>query len=260
MKQFNFLYLVALVLIFSFTIKNSSAQTERTAGEVTFSFRTVTANGPYSPRHVLAVWVEDENGFVKSRLVRANNRKKYLYTWKVVSNENEVDAVTGATLNSHQTHTVVWDCTDLDGVEALDGTYTVRVEFTDEHAQGPLYSIDFEKGSEEQLLMPADQTYFKDIQLDFYPETTGVKELKDVNDISVYPNPGNGLFLVDKLPEGLEEIVIMNYNGKLIQSISQEKFLNTKTLEIDLRNYSAGVYLLKMKLNGQYISRKLIKK
>ena len=63
-----------------------SAETDQTkaasSGELTFTIRTVTAGGNYSPKHVLAIWVEDVNGFVKTRKAMANQRKQYLYTWK----------------------------------------------------------------------------------------------------------------------------------------------------------------------------------
>ncbi|MEE4258497.1 MAG: DUF2271 domain-containing protein [Bacteroidales bacterium] len=234
-------------------------QEVRTAGEVTLSFRTVTANGNYAPRHVLAVWVEDESGFVKSRLVRANNRKQYLYTWIAASNYNEVDAVTGSTISSHQTHTVVWDCLDLEGMEVPDGTYTVHIEFTEKHAQGPLYSIDFIKGTEEQHLTPFDLTNFKDIQLDFYPETTGVKINVLENEITIFPNPGNGLFTIEKLPSETKEVSIIDLSGRIIQTLKRNELLNNENLQLDLRNFSNGIYLFKIHINGEIITKKLIK-
>lgn len=136
---------------------------------MTFTVRTVTANGNFSPKHVLAIWIEDTDGFVKSRKVMANQRKQYLYTWVSSSNNNVVDAITGPTLTNHQTHTVEWDCKDLDGNIVPDGEYVVYAEFTDKHAQGPLYSINFTKGPVPVSVSPPDETYFKDIVITFTP-------------------------------------------------------------------------------------------
>jgi len=61
---------------------------------------------------------------------RAANREQYLYTWRATSNQNVVDAVTGATLSSHETHRVTWDCRDTAGAVVPDGDYRIRVEFT----------------------------------------------------------------------------------------------------------------------------------
>lgn len=138
-------------------------------GEISFTVRTVSAGGNYSPKHVLAIWIEDLNGFVKSRKVMAVQRKQYLYTWISSSNYNTVDAITGSTISNHQTHTIEWDCTDLNGDIVPDGDYVVWVEFTDRHAQGPLYSLTFTKGPDPQFLTPADETYFKDLVLTFTP-------------------------------------------------------------------------------------------
>lgn len=251
----EYMMIVSLLFISVFL----QAQEERTAGEVSLTFRTVTANGNYAPKHVLAVWVEDDNGFIKSRLVRANNRKQYLYTWIAASNYNETDAVTGATISSHQTHTIIWDCTDLEGMEVADGNYNIHVEFTERHAQGPLYSIEFIKGSEEQHLTPFDQINYKDIQLDFYPETTGIELNNLNNDLKVFPNPGNGLFTIHEIPGAVYEIYIFDYTGKTIKKIDCKKITNSGSLEVDLRDMNNGVYLLKLDIDGRSISRKLIK-
>jgi PKD repeat protein len=53
-----------------------------------------------------------------------------------------------------------------------DGEYTVFVEFTEEHAQGPLRLVTFTKGSEMVSLAPADDDNFKDIELLFEPIVT----------------------------------------------------------------------------------------
>ena len=186
-KSFTISSVLALVTLFivllfaNFTVPESKNTKATTGGLLTFTVRTVTDNGTYSPKHVLAIWVEDANGFVKTRKAMANQRKQYLYTWKAASNYNVVDAITGPTLTTHQTHTVTWNCTDLLGNIVPDGDYTVWVEFTGKHAQGPLYNITFAKGPNAQSFSPADETYFKDIQLDFIPYVA--EFTSDVTDI-----------------------------------------------------------------------------
>ena len=165
-----FVQYVFIVLFLTISLSGKSQkQVQTTGGEVTFTFRTVSTGGPYAPRHVLAVWIEDAGGFVKTRLLRATSKKQYLYTWKTSSNYNVIDAVTGATMTSHQTHTVTWDCTDLDGNIIPDGDYDIWAEFTDKHAQGPLKTITFTKGPEPQTITLPDETYFKDMSVVFTP-------------------------------------------------------------------------------------------
>jgi PKD repeat protein len=148
----------------------TSVKGQSTPGTVTFTVKTLPAGGNYAPRHVLAIWVEHNGTFVKTRKAMANQRKQYLYMWKASSNYNVVDAITGPTLTSHQTHTVTWDCTDLDGNVVLDSDYTMIIEFTDKHAQGPFYEIDFTKGTEPVVINPPDQTYIINMQLTYEPE------------------------------------------------------------------------------------------
>ncbi|MCB2218923.1 MAG: DUF2271 domain-containing protein [Bacteroidetes bacterium] len=167
---------IAGFFIIALFCSSNSPHTEKqskstTGGEMTFTVRTVQAGGNYAPKHVLAIWVEDSEGFIKTRKAMANQRKQYLYTWKAASNYNVVDAITGSTLTSHQTHTVSWNFIDLEGNLVPDGEYTVWTEFTDAHAQGPLYTLTFEKGPDGISLTPADETYFKDIEFEFIPYT-----------------------------------------------------------------------------------------
>jgi PKD repeat protein len=158
--------LVALALLMS----SSLLSQEKTEGTLTFTITTINNSGKYSPDHVLAIWVEDGSGFVKTRKLRANKRKQYLYTWNNRTSGNTVDATTGATLGSHQSHTITWDGTDVNGNVMPDGDYKVRVEFTDAHAQGPLYSLTFAKGTDEVSLTPANSGKFKDISLLWKPD------------------------------------------------------------------------------------------
>ena len=170
LMTFSSLVIGAGLLFAGFTEpKSTEVIKATTGGELTFTIRTVSAGGPYAPKHVLAIWVEQGGDFIKTRKAMANQRKQYLYTWKNASNYNVVDAITGSTLTYHQTHTVNWDCTDLDGNILPDGDYDVYTEFTDKHAQGPLYLISFTKGPDAVSLAPADETYFKDIELEFVP-------------------------------------------------------------------------------------------
>lgn len=177
MKNMTFTYLMLLILgIFMLTTSLSDPEKEKisdrenTPGTVTFTVTTQSQGGSYAPKHVLAIWVEHNGVFVKTRKAMANQRKQYLYTWKAASNYNVTDAITGPTLNNHQTHTVEWDCTDLDGNVVADGTYVMWIEFTEKHAQGPLFNIEFEKGPDGFDINPPDENYFKDMQLTWEPE------------------------------------------------------------------------------------------
>jgi len=216
--------------------------TTNTAGEVTFTVKTVTYNGNFAPKHVQAIWVEDNQGFVKTSLLRANQRKQYLYTWRSVSGDNVTDAVTGATLTSHQSITVSWDCTDVDGNIVPDGEYTIHVEFAEKHAQGPLISIPFTKGTAEQHLTPPDETNFIDMSLDYVPETTGIKRSSQ-NSLQVYPNPGNGIFNVYVASGNPFELDVYDIAGNLVHHQASK---TVREVTLDLSRFDSGIYFVKI--------------
>ncbi len=173
---FQLMSVVALLMLASFTMDKGESKSVATAGTVSFTVTTLPAGGNYAPKHVLAIWIEKDGVFVKTRKAMANARKQYLYTWKASSNYNVVDAITGSTLNSHQTHTITWDCTGLDGNVVPDGNYTLKIEFTDKHAQGPLYSIDFVKGTEAVVLTPPNQTNYINMSFSYTPQIVAIAD------------------------------------------------------------------------------------
>ncbi|MCF8297064.1 MAG: DUF2271 domain-containing protein [Saprospiraceae bacterium] len=220
---------ILLLLTFTFAYLMTNAQT---VGHVIFNFKTVSAGGNYAPKHVLAVWVEDANGnFVKTNIVRANARKKYLYTWKAKSNENTTDAITGSTISTHQTHSVFWNCRDISGNLVADGDYKIFVEFTSEHAQGPVTSVTFTKGPSPQILNPTDEANFININLSYGLGASIFEKpiTKKAEQIHIGPNP-----FFDKTLISFEFNEVTNYslkiidnNGRIIREINDtDKLIN----------------------------------
>jgi len=231
------------LIIIGLSASSTKLHSQATDGMMTFTVKTVTANGDFAPKHVLAIWVEDESGFVLTRKLRGDKRKKYLYTWNVASGENVTDATTGATLTSHQSHTVSWDCRNVDGDLVGDGTYSVNVEFTDAHKQGPLKKISFTKGADPVSLTPDDETYFVDMNLSFQPSATGF-ELSHMDVTRVYPNPTNGIMMIDLEGHvGTSTITIYEMNGSFIYS---RKLKGPGIHPLSLLDYREGAYILQV--------------
>ncbi len=81
-----------------------------------------------------------------------------------------------------------------------------------------------------------------------------------LNNISVYPNPTNGKFVVN-----LESVVgknavinVVNMNG---QTVVSEKFTATgnDAKEIDLASYANGIYLVNIQVDGRIASKTILK-
>jgi hypothetical protein len=164
---------------------------QNTEGAVTFTVRTVTDNGPFSPKHVLAIWVKNSSGeYIRTMKLMAQQRKQYLYSWIASSNQDIVNAVTGPTLTNHQTHVISWNCTDNNGNILPDGEYQFWIEYTDQHAQGPISNFTFNKSTSSIHTDYTDETYFKDLSIVYEPVLTSTNGLK-TNEAKVYQDPSS---------------------------------------------------------------------
>ncbi len=105
-------------------------------GTLTVTYTTQSHGGPYAPAHVVAVWIENDAGaFVKTIDRWAGVRRQHLVAWTQKAGAADIDAVSGATRNSHtQPVTATWDLRDRQGQEIPDGTYTIRMELADSNA------------------------------------------------------------------------------------------------------------------------------
>ena len=87
-----------------------------------------------------------------------------------------------------------------------------------------------------------------------HTSTLGVDDF-DYNSFKMYPNPVNGntvFFSIDKDAK----ISVYNVLGKLIKTKNVSNNNNT----IDISSLTNGIYLVKININNQFITRKLIKK
>ena len=234
---------------------------------VDFTVRTTTPNGNYSPRNIGAIWVEDSNGdFVKTLTVWADRRRQYLYTWDAASNRNTVDAVTSATSRNHATHDATWDCTDVNGNRVPDGTYTLRVEMTEEHAQGPLASFDFPVGQPSDTMSLSDETYFHDMELSWLSTLTainddGVIKPSDFNLEQNFPNPFNPSTTIRFSLEraGLVSLKIYNLLGEEVDMLVEKEMQQGQyTFQWNAMNMPSGVYFFRMETGGYSQTRKML--
>jgi len=142
----------------------TTAGSSNSTGTLTVSVLTVAPGGGYSPKNVVAIWIETNAGvFVKSLLVYANARKNDLTTWYPNSSGNVVNAITGATQSSNTTRTCTWNGTDVGGAVVVDGTYKVCMNIAD--GKTAFGSFAFTKGTAAVTLAPANVTGFSNISI-----------------------------------------------------------------------------------------------
>ena len=154
-------------------------------GTLTVSFTTVTYNGQYAPLNYGAVWFETASGdFIKTAKRWAGmTHQRDLVAWTEASGgwpglfgggnaEDMMDAMSSATIRTHQMHTVMWDMKNLQGQVVPDGDYVAVLEMSESRSatrEGPLLRIPFTKGPAPHMAMPPDQEGFSGVSLSYQP-------------------------------------------------------------------------------------------
>lgn len=213
----------------------------QSTGELSISVATSETGGNYAPKHVVAIWIENDQGnFIKTLLAYAATRKTHLNTWQASTNDagteyNTVDAITGATQYSHQTRVCSWDGTDYIGNEMPDGDYTVWMELTDKNATGNYSSFSFVKGPRDTTITPDDVPSFSDIQINWTADQTSIIDESDI-EMKISSNPGNGIFQIVNASPGA--INVFNLAGKIVT--------NQHGNQIDISDQPKGIYLIKI--------------
>lgn len=89
-------------------------------------------------------------------------------------------------------------------------------------------------------------------------QITKISEVKDLNEITVFPNPTDNILKIKFKESKGGNIELLDISGKLIYTDS----FNTRSIMIDMNKYKSGVYILNIKdVNGVLIkSEKVIKK
>ncbi len=146
--------------------EGTSVSSPEPVERVRLSVRTSPQGGPFQPRNVGAIWVEDGAGvFVKTLAKWGTLRDRWLGRWREASDENVVDAVTGATLSSHETHDVAWDLTAVDGHALEPGAYVIIVEVTDRSGMGAALELPFITAEGPVSTTPEGTEFFHDVKL-----------------------------------------------------------------------------------------------
>jgi hypothetical protein len=244
-----------IVLLFLLIFGNVflSAQT---VGYLTVATTTSSAGGNYSPRNIVAIWVEDGSGnFVKTLMAYANTRKTHLNNWQASTTNagsayNVVDAISGPTLSSYGQRICVWNGKDFRGNLMADGTYTIKMELTDKNATGNISSFPFVKGPNAQHQTPTDVPSFSNIDLDWKLGVVGISEPELESALQLYPNPTSGF--VHMGDDQIISVEVYTLQGSLV--------LKTSANEIDLSSQADGVYLLRVETTQGFEIKKIIKK
>ncbi len=259
MRKYKILVAAIIAFVFSYNLNGQGNDS------LVFTVTTLPNGVAYSPKHVLAIWITDAaDQFVRTQKVMAAQRKQYLYQWIAYSAYNQVDAITGSTLNSHQTHIFSWNCQDLDGNEVPDGIYTIYVEYTSRNGSGPMTSYSFTKGSDTLHINPPDETYFQNVSIDFFPyiePPTNVVELQNEEiNMNTFPNPVSNEFSVSVniKQSGNYDLRLVSLDGYSIDLLKERSLIKGhNTFSFNLSMYKKirnGVYFICLYSENELVS------
>ncbi|MDP4683547.1 MAG: T9SS type A sorting domain-containing protein, partial [Crocinitomicaceae bacterium] len=90
------------------------------------------------------------------------------------------------------------------------------------------------------------------------PITVGCADIEDAEDfnLSVFPNPTNGLFVVTSTGESIEKIRLIDAAGRIVQSIDNSQKL--EEVNIDLSNFGEGVYSIEIEIGNTVLHERII--
>ena len=85
---------------------------------------------------------------------------------------------------------------------------------------------------------------------------TGIADLQNSSDFIVYPNPGNGLFIL-KSQFKIKTIEVYTISGSRIYR--QDPIKESRSVEIDISRYPAGIYMVNLFDGWKRYTEKIVK-
>jgi hypothetical protein len=91
-------------------------------------------------------------------------------------------------------------------------------------------------------------------------DITGIEDIYPFENLKIFPNPTNGLITIemDNNIYGELEIDILTINGNKIRTVKSEKISDYFSDEIDLSDYSSGMYILNLSVGKYSATRKIV--
>lgn len=199
------------------------------------------------------VWIKDsQNAFVRTLTMYGQTTKYYpdLTNWYTSSGTNKTNATTGATKSLPGTYTSTWNGKNQANTTTLaDGNYTVCIEAVSDGGADKIVTGTFTKGTSAQTVTPTNVSPISTISIKWVPVTTDINEIELSKLYSVYPNPTVNSVFVNGF--GIKALTLLSLSGKQL----------TKTIlpNLNLTDYPAGTYLLRVETEQGSFTKKILK-
>jgi Secretion system C-terminal sorting domain len=80
----------------------------------------------------------------------------------------------------------------------------------------------------------------------------------DINNVTIYPNPSNGIFNIMAQNSSIDEVEVYDVLGKQIDFKRNNQ--DNANVTLDMSNVASGIYFVKIKSNNQIVTKKITKK
>ncbi len=154
----------------------------------------------------------------------------------------------------------LWAKTNTNKVETVSATYKVPLNLNITNLKK--YDWDFSQTAQitdvnpQNIILSGSPSFFVPSQL-----TTTIAQESNLKGIKMYPNPAiaDVNLLISNVEKGLGSIEVYSLLGTKMYNSSFNKINNDETISIPTSNLKAGVYVVKVKLNGKTTTEKMIK-
>lgn len=239
------IWLPVLLLLLNISISFSQEE------YLDFTVQTHSYNGEYKPENCGVIWVETADGrFVRTLKVWADKRINRLVKWQETSFGNVTDAVTSATIKTHEFHSVRWDMKDFNRNSVQNGDYNIMVECTEDDSNKPAkpkgkYTIvPFTKTGYTYNVEIKNEEFFSDITISYNAQPNSVKSNQNIV-VGAFPNPFTEQVNIQILTTGLNDVRLTLVNS-LGEEIERKSALqqNSQLYQFDLQlpNLASGIY------------------
>jgi Secretion system C-terminal sorting domain len=89
-----------------------------------------------------------------------------------------------------------------------------------------------------------------------YDISSSIELVNDLLNVKIFPNPVDKILHIQVENEQIEDLVITDLSGRVIKSNKIEAY--NQHIELDCANFSSGTYVLKIKTENNFITRKII--
>jgi len=189
----------------------------------------------------------------------------------IVTSQN----TTGAIWNLGESKTITWNVANTDvapvntaNVKIListDGGLTFPHTLVESTPNNGSYTFTVPSGlgisNKARLMIRAIDNVFLNVNsTDFTINSNlSTNEVSKVNEFTIFPNPSNGIFILESNSSKNLSYSVYSIDGRLVSSKRDIEARSGKVSEkVNLSNLASGVYIIKVENDGQTTSKKLI--